>query len=123
MEQNVDEINDIDMIEISDGLRIATCDDSGLTLITEIKADLTTSQRKLEKKHTQSCYRCKFVGEDQLYTTGFDYKLCLWNLKDTKKSTSTNIQNLLVNELGAEAMSYNPPFVYSWASFTVGTSE
>jgi len=35
-----------------------------------------------------------------LYTTGFDYKLCLWNLKDTKKSSSTNISNLLLNELG-----------------------
>jgi hypothetical protein len=86
MEQNADEINDVDIIEASDSLRVATCDDSGLTLITEIAADLSISQRRLENKHTNSCYRCKFVGRDQLYTTGFDYKLCLWNLKDAKKS-------------------------------------
>ena len=55
-----------------------------------------------------------------MYTTGFDYKLCLWNLTDLKKSSSTNISNLLLNELGQEAMSYNPPFCYSWDCFDVG---
>ena len=57
------------------------------------------------------------ANSSHLYTTGFDYKLCLWNLKDAKKSISTNISNLLLNELGQEAMSYNPPFCYAWDSF------
>lgn len=52
-----------------------------------------------------------------VYTTGFDYKLCLWNLKDVKKSQSTNLATMLQNELGAEGMSYNPPFCYAWDTF------
>ena len=52
IEQNADEINDIDIVETGDGLRLATCDDSGLTMITEIKVDLSANQRKLENKHT-----------------------------------------------------------------------
>lgn len=54
---------------------------------------------------------------NQLFTTGFDYKLCLWNLKDLKKSISTNVFNLLQNELGQESMSYNPPFCYALDCF------
>lgn len=43
IEPNADEINDIDIIEHGDGLRIASCDDSSLTIITDIKADLSVS--------------------------------------------------------------------------------
>lgn len=58
-----------------------------------------------------------------MYTTGFDYKLCLWNLKEMKKSQSTNIATLLTNELGAEGMSYNPPFCFSWDTFEQNAQE
>ena len=52
-----------------------------------------------------------------LYTTGFDYKLCQWNLNDLKKSQSTSISNVLINEIGQDAMNYNPPFCYAWDTF------
>ncbi len=58
-----------------------------------------------------------------VYTTGFDYKLCLWNIKDLKKSQSTNLATILQNELGSEAMSYNPPFCYAWDTFESNGAE
>ena len=83
-------------------------------------ADLEiTNTKLLNTKHTNICYKTMFSPNNSthLYTTGFDYKLCQWNLNDAKKSQSTSISNLLVNEIGQEAMSYNPPFCYAWDTF------
>ena len=121
---NRDEINDVDLIRTDCGVKIASCDDSGAGLITTVTNNFeVVDQRWLDTKHTNSCYRIKFSNPDVVLTAGFDYKICLWNLKDSKKSMSSNMMNLFNNELGAQAVPYNPPFVYSWATYYQGQSE
>ena len=99
---------------------MASCDDSGSTLVHTVGKDLQTAElhRTFNTKHQNICYKTMFSSNPNLlYTTGFDYKICLWNLKDPKKSQSTNLGTLLANEIGEKAMSYNPPFCFAWDSF------
>jgi len=69
-------------------------------------------KQELNTKH-ENCFKVTFSQADELLSSGFDYKLVLWNLKDNKKSVSRNILDILKEHLGEEALSYNPPFVYS----------
>jgi hypothetical protein len=76
---------------------------------------------KLNTKHTNICFKAHFSILKQpttsLYTTGFDYKFCHWNISDVKKSVSTSLQSALTNIIGEQAMCYNPPFCYAINSF------
>ena len=56
-------------------------------------------------------------------TTGFDYKICSWNLANSKKSQSMSIVHGLINEIGEQAMSYNPPYCYAWDTINVEGSD
>jgi len=123
--ENQEEINDLDIISLDkNGIRVAACDDSGATTITDFSDNLEPSfVKSLDTKHTNIAYKCKFTSPDQLYTTGFDYKLCQWNISNPKKSASTNLQSALASELGQEALSYNPPFCYAWDTLNLNGSE
>jgi hypothetical protein len=46
---------------------------------------------------------------------GFDYKVCLWNLANPKKSKSCNYRQFVIDKLGENSMAFNPPFTYSAA--------
>lgn len=130
-QSNNDEVNDIDLIQIpsqdqnNQAFRVAACDDTGATVITDFDASNfeQVQQKVLDTKHQNICYKCKFLAVDQVLTTGFDYKMCLWNLTSSKKSQSTQISSAIMNEIGENAMSYNPPYCYSWDTFTVGQSD
>ena len=52
-----------------------------------------------------------------MYTSGFDYKLCHWNISELNKSVSTSLQSAVSNIIGEQAMAYNPPFCYAMDSF------
>lgn len=126
-EQNPDEINDIALARSDTGeILVASCDDSGSTLVQKVDKDLTITElhRNFNTKHQNICFKAMFSSNPNLlYTTGFDYKICLWNLKDPKKSQSTNLGTLLANEIGEKAMSYNPPFCFAWDTFLVHQQE
>ena len=47
------------------------------------------------------------------YSIGFDYKICLWNLSNPKKSKSYQYQEYVSEQIGAQNMAFNPPFCYS----------
>jgi WD40 repeat protein len=59
---NLDEINDVDMISLDKGgIRVASCDDSGATVITDFSESLEpTFVKSLEDKHDSIVYKCKF---------------------------------------------------------------
>ena len=133
-ELHADDINDIAIQSTSTGFKVATCDDTGSTLVHDIniltgeddtKSMQISKMQRLQGKHDNICYRAMFskvnqTGDDrgfQLYTTGFDYKICLWNLTNYKKTQHTNFQEVMINVLGENAMSYNPPYCYSIDSY------
>lgn len=94
---------------------VAACDDSGLGhvyYVSEQDQSLSLAHT-LQNKHSNICFKIRFDDEyPLLYTAAFDYKLIQWNLEDNKKSQSRNLFEVLSANLGAEALSYNPPFVY-----------
>jgi hypothetical protein len=60
--ESTEEINDIDMISLEKGgIRVAVCDDSGATVVTDVSESLEpTLVKSLDTKHTNIAYRCKF---------------------------------------------------------------
>lgn len=71
--------------------RVVVCFDSGESRVMDFQLDQSTGQVKmselcwLRNKHSNICLKCCFSPTDPniVYTTGFDYKIVQWSLKDT----------------------------------------
>lgn len=92
------------------GLRVVVCFDSGEGRVMDFSIDKESGQVKfsdlvwMRNKHTNICLKCRFSPTDPniVYTTGFDYKIVQWSLKDVKnKSQSRNIIDQMKQVLGA----------------------
>ena len=57
--------------------------------------------KRFDTKHESICYLTHQIDDTHLISTGFDYKVCLWDIKKPKKSHSVSLHTVLVNELGA----------------------
>jgi len=113
--------DDINCININhNGTQLAIADDSSLVYLMRLNEDgsfqpMGKQTRALQRVHENMVGTVSFANinkKNQIYTGGYDYICCNWDVDRCRPIKSVTIQTLAENETHDSANSvFNPPFI------------